>query len=153
MSCRGILPVSHSFNRQNFCLHSLGMIYSYVNIVIFILYRSMVGIPFRKPDRKAERKVMSLRRNLLAKALKVVGDKGKDVTELAVMLHFQKVKGLAVTGKELMDCLPSLISFERAIPKEVGEALCILAKQLSSGERVSSELIHKVRCDCLGGNT
>lgn len=76
--------------------------------------------------------------------LETANDAG-DVLDFTIMLLFQQVKNIVVTGKYLRTDILTLLLLERKIGEDVASTLTELAKTIEEGSEVKAVLIESVR--------
>lgn len=104
----------------------------------------MCGYPYKKLDKKSEKQFLFARRQRLMHLLEASADAG-DVLDFAVMLLFQQIKSVVVSGDFIRrDILEMLVS-ERKIGEDVGRALSQLADSLAGSGPIDEALIENVR--------
>lgn len=106
--------------------------------------RSICGMPFKKLDKKSEKQFLFGRRQELTKALEA-SNEPQAVLELCIMLLFQQVKSVVVSGKHLMGPILDLLAKERKIPEEVSTILLRMADVIRSGAEVDKGLVRAVK--------
>ena len=104
----------------------------------------MCGIPFKILDKKSEKHALFARRNEMTRLLEESTD-AIDVLELSIMLLFQQVRGIAVSGKQLNGPVLNILQNEKKVPEIVTEKLRALTTCLEKNEPISENLIHDVK--------
>lgn len=105
---------------------------------------SLCGIPFKKLDKKSEKKFLFARRQRLLRLLEEApDDDATTVLDLTILLLFQQVKNLVAFGTSLYPDILTLLTAERKIAEEVAQALTSLAESAESA--VDTALIKTIR--------
>eukprot|EP00980_Cylindrotheca_fusiformis_P014774 scaffold4026_cov117-Cylindrotheca_fusiformis.AAC.9 len=107
---------------------------------------SLCGLPFKKLDKKSEKQFLFHRRQTLVGLLEAATDPTA-ILELTIMILFQQVKQLIVSGVELRGGILRMLREERKISKEVADMLELLDSEISGSGPVSDNLVDAVR-DC-----
>ena len=104
----------------------------------------MVGIPFKKLDKKIEKKLLFSRRKELKSQLEETKD-AKLILELVVMILLQQTCGVAVCGVEIYDIVLKFMICQKKIPNEVSAYFVKVVDQLQNSDSVSANLIAIIR--------
>jgi hypothetical protein len=114
---------------------------------------TLCGLPFKKLDKKAEKNFLFARKqqltNLLVSAASTTTAEPESVAilEYTIMILFQQVRSVVVSGRLLRGPILKALVDERKIPKPVATALMKLNEAIESEGQVDSELLNLVR-DC-----
>jgi hypothetical protein len=120
------------FQHFVFGAHNISYVCLFHNI-FSIAFRTICGYPFKKLDKKSEKQFLFSRRQRLLELLEASTDAG-DVLDYTIMLLFQQVKNLVVSGSHLRTDILKLLVSERKISDSVATALTELAKAVPPGE-------------------
>lgn len=112
------------------------------------------GLPFKRLDKKAEKKLLFDRREHLLRKLSVELD-AAGVLELVIMILYQQVKNMVVTGSLLRGPILDMLVKERKVTTEISTELKVLAQSLTETDPndIDQELVERVRAIGLGGCT
>ena len=105
---------------------------------------SICGLPFKKLDKKSEKQLLFARREALIQRLGSETDP-VIVLELTIMLLFQLVKNVVVSGSLLRGPILQLLNQERKISPAVAKELIDMAQKLQTGDTADAEQIERVR--------
>lgn len=105
---------------------------------------SIVGVPFKKLDKKSEKQFLFSRRQALTVALEAATDP-VEVLELSIMLLFQQVRNAVVSGRLLTGPILSLLTKERKMTESASSLLYKLSDSISLGEEPSISLVQAVK--------
>ncbi|KAL7429756.1 hypothetical protein ACHAXM_001871 [Skeletonema potamos] len=98
---------------------------------------TLVGIPFSILDKKAEKRMMTLKRQGLIDRLDK-SNQQDEVLSACVILIYHQTKSVLISGKTMISLVLNLFEEEKKIPKRVTE---VLLKLKHEGEDVSPELL------------
>ena len=125
-------PVGQALSQQySLCLSSSSSKGTLNEFVAHVEEHTMTicGLPFKKLDKKQEKTLLQARRQVLRARLEQATD-ATDVLELTIMMVYQQLKNLCVTGCLLRGPILSLLVHERKLPAAVADGLTQLARQL-----------------------
>ena len=125
-------PVGQALSQQySLCLSSSSSKGTLNEFVAHVEEHTMTicGLPFKKLDKKQEKTLLQARRQVLRARLEQATD-ATDVLELTIMMVYQQLKNLCVTGSLLTGPILSLLVHERKLPAAVADGLTQLARQL-----------------------
>jgi hypothetical protein len=105
---------------------------------------TICGLPFKKLDKKSEKQYLFTRRKALTEQLEATNDPN-EVLELTIMLLFQQVKSLVVSGPLLTGAILTLLQKERKISDSISKLLQDLANTLSGDSKPSGALLTAVK--------
>ena len=108
------------------------------------LTRTICGLPFKKLDKKSEKQYLFTRRKALSEQLEATNDPN-EVLELTIMLLFQQVKSLVVSGPLLTGPILTLLQNERKIPENVSKLLQELANAVTGESKTAEALVTAVK--------
>lgn len=108
------------------------------------LTRTICGLPFKKLDKKSEKQYLFTRRKALSEQLEATNDPN-EVLELTIMLLFQQVKSLVVSGPLLTGPILTLLQNERKIPENVSKLLQELATAVTGESKTAEALVTAVK--------
>lgn len=109
-----------------------------------VLNRTICGLPFKKLDKKSEKQYLFTRRKALTEQLEATNDPN-EVLELTIMLLFQQVKSLVVSGPLLTGTILTLLQKERKISDSISKLLQDLANTVSGDSKPSGALVMAVK--------
>ena len=101
---------------------------------------TLVGIPFSVLDKKAEKKLLTSRRQGLIDRLEKSSQQD-EILRTCVILIYQQTKSLMISGKTMTALVMNLFEQEKKIPTRVTEVLLDLKRD----NCVSPELLHLVK--------
>jgi E3 UFM1-protein ligase 1 len=107
---------------------------------------AICGLPFSNLDKKSEKKFLNARRQRLAQLLDEATDAGT-VLDLRIMLLYQLVKNMVVSGPLLRGPIVRMLAKERKVSESVSAELLDLADKLEKGEEIDAALLERVK-DC-----
>ena len=107
---------------------------------------SLVGIPFKKLDKKSEKQFLFRRRQSLTQTLQVTSDP-ETVFDLTIMILFQQVKQVTVSGSLLRGPILEMLLQERKISAPVAAVLKTMKQKIQQGEPIDENLFVAVK-DC-----
>jgi hypothetical protein len=102
------------------------------------------GLPFKRLDKKSEKKFLYARRDRLLHMLEAEADPAA-VLELTIMVLYQLFKNLVVSGSLLRGPILKLLTKERKVSSDVAGALKKLADHLERNDPPDAELLEQVR--------
>lgn len=109
---------------------------------------TLCGLPYKKLDKKAEKSLLFARKQQL-NSLLASTDAAADpicVLEYTVMILFQQVRSLIVSGSMLRGPIIEALSRERKIPDSVAKALILLNEMIEDDSKaVNGELVSLVK--------
>ncbi|KAG7349284.1 E3 UFM1-protein ligase [Nitzschia inconspicua] len=109
---------------------------------------SLCGLPFKKLDKKSEKNLLFSRKQQVASLLSLSSEP-TTILEYTIMILFQQVRQLVVSGSLLRGPILTALSEERKIPEAVATALQILNQAIESGgDAVSDEALLALIKDC-----
>jgi hypothetical protein len=101
---------------------------------------SICGMPFKKLDKKSEKQYLFARRQEMSATLEASTD-ATSVLELTVMLLFQQLQGVVVSGSHLGGPVLNLLLKEKKLTAPVAELLCKLREATLSNDVASDETV------------
>lgn len=104
----------------------------------------LTGLPYKILDKKSEKKFLSARRAVLMERIQSESDPAI-LLEWTIMLLYQQVKNLVLSGSLLRGPILRLLLQERKITDDVAGELTALAERIERGEAVESDLLERVR--------
>lgn len=104
----------------------------------------LIGLPYKIIDKKSEKKFLSARRDILLQRIQFEQDPAF-LLDYTIMLLYQQVKNLVVSGSLLRGPILRLLTKERKITSEVASDLMSLAETLEKREVAESDLLERVR--------
>ena len=104
----------------------------------------LIGLPYKILDKKSEKKFLSARRDVLLQRIQYEQDPAL-VLDWTIMVLYQQVKHLVVSGSLLRGPILRLLLKERKITEEVAGDLMALAAEVEKGEVVESDLLERIR--------
>ena len=104
----------------------------------------MCGIPFKILDKKIEKQLLLRRKKELRQQLEVATEQ-IDVIELSIMLLYQQVKGLVVTGGELSGLVFKHLLFEKRFPAEIADLLRPILDEIQCAKDIRREDLEFIR--------
>lgn len=104
----------------------------------------LIGLPYKVLDKKSEKKLLSTRRDVLLERVQSEQDPAL-LLDWTIMLLYQQVKNLVVSGSLLRGPILRLLTKERKITREVAGDLMALGERIEKGEVVESDLLERVR--------
>jgi hypothetical protein len=104
----------------------------------------MCGLPFKKLDKKSEKQFLFDRRQRLIQILESIND-AAGVLDVTIMLLFQQVKQVVVSGSLLRGPILQMLLQERKITPPVATVLRTLANSLQTGDPVNDSLVAAVK--------
>jgi hypothetical protein len=109
---------------------------------------TLCGLPYKKLDKKAEKSFLFSRKqqlNGLLSSTDVAAD-AIGVLEYTIMILFQQVRSLIVSGSMLCGPILEALSRERKIPSSVGTALKLLNEMIKDDDKaIDEELVSLVK--------
>jgi hypothetical protein len=113
---------------------------------------TLCGLPFKKLDKKAEKSFLFSRKqqltSLLVSSTASVGElDAVAILEYTVMILFQQVRNLVVSGSLLRGPILKALEGERKVPAPVAAVLQRLNEAIESSGNADNELLHLVT-DC-----
>lgn len=94
---------------------------------------TLVGIPFSVLDKKAEKKILTARRQGLIDRLEQSSQRD-EILSASVILIYQQAKNLLILGKTMTSLVMNIFEQEKKIPKRVTEVLLDLKRENDSPE-------------------
>ena len=110
------------------------------------------GLPFKRLDKKSEKKFLYARRDRLLHMLETETDPAA-VLDLTIMVLYQLFKNHVVSGSLLRGPILKLLTNERKVSSDVAEVLKKLADQLEKSDPPDAELVERVRSYGLNKDT
>jgi hypothetical protein len=125
------------------------------NMDIFLSYAeenclTLCGLPYKQLDKKAEKSLLFSRKqqlNGLLASTNVATD-AIGVLEYTVMILFQQVRSLIVSGSMLCGPILEALSGERKIPPSIGMALKLLKKMIQDDDKAIDEQLVSLVKEC-----
>jgi len=125
------------------------------NMDVFLSYAeenclTLCGLPYKKLDKKAEKSLLFSRKqqlNGLLASTNVATD-AIGVLEYTVMILFQQVRSLIVSGSMLCGPILEALSGERKIPPSVGTALKLLKEMIQDDDKAIDEQLVSLVKEC-----
>jgi E3 UFM1-protein ligase 1 len=112
---------------------------------------SICGIPFTKLEKKAEKKFLADRKQLLIRCIEEIKeDEPVALYELTIMLLYQAVKNMIVFGSHLKGPILQMLLKERKVTDDVREDLLKYGQKLCDGEAIDNDMIDNMKRIALG---
>lgn len=105
---------------------------------------SICGIPFSALDKKTEKKFLNTRRVRLTQLLEEATD-AETMLDLRIMLLYQLVKNVLVSGNFLRGPVLQLLTRERKVADSLSCDLLDVASRLEKCEGIDSELLERIK--------
>jgi hypothetical protein len=102
------------------------------------------GLPFKKINKKAEKKVMFERRKQITALLEASSDPTK-VLEYTVILLYQQIKSIAVGGDELLGTVLDMLCNEKKVNDVVKQSLLEMRDQVLAQQETDDDLLKSVK--------
>lgn len=109
---------------------------------------SLCGLPFKNLDKKAEKQFLFKRRQALTGIL-AAATEPTVILELTIMILFQQVKHIVVSGDFLRNGILKMLREERKITDAVVAVLEALDTAITEGGSISEDLVNAVRACAL----
>jgi hypothetical protein len=101
-------------------------------------------MPFKKMDKKSEKQLLFGRRQAMTERLQNTSDPDR-ILELVIMMLFQQVKQVVVSGSLLRGPILEMLVEERKITPPVASALKGLNEQIKGGGVVNYDLVAAIK--------
>lgn len=123
------------------------------NMGVFLSYAeenclTLCGLPYKKMDKKAEKNLLFSRKQQLNALLASTGVATDPISvlEYTIMILFQQVRSLVVSGSMLCGPILDALSRERKIPPSVAAALKLLCEMIQDDDKtIDEELVSLVK--------
>ena len=111
---------------------------------------TLCGLPYKKLDKKAEKSLLFSRKQQLCELLASteVAIDPTGILEYTIMILFQQVRSLIVTGSLLRGPILEALSRERKIPSSVAEALKTLDSMIKDDDKTVDEELGSLVKEC-----
>jgi hypothetical protein len=118
-------------------VHNVEYEYDFSHSGLFT-FRSHCGLPFKKLDKKSEKKFLFARRQQLSQLIEQKQSDLQLLFDYTIMILFQQVKQVVVSGSLLRGPILDLLVEERKIPDEVSHLLRHVQEALAEGKEPES---------------
>jgi hypothetical protein len=105
---------------------------------------SLCGLPFKNLDKKSEKQFLFKRRQTLAGLLQAATE-ATAILELTIMILFQQVRNMVVSGDLLRGAIFKMLRDERKISDEVAAVLEGLNSAIAGGASIKEDLVNAVK--------
>ena len=112
--------------------------------ISLVLRRTLCGFPFKKLDKKSEKHFLFSRRQQLTNMLQSETEP-ELILELTIMILFQQVKNVVVSGSLLRGPILDMLIQERKISEHVSKKLTTLNEAINRGMQADADLVNAVR--------
>ena len=102
------------------------------------------GLPYKKINKKAEKKIMFERRKQLTALLEASSDP-IEILQYTIILLYQQIKSIAVAGDELLGAVLDTLCCEKKINDAMKQTLFEMRDQVVQQGQVDDELMNAVR--------